>query len=376
MDDIRKKEGEMRRILKHALIAVSAAVLAVSCDYREFSYIIYDTCDIWVEVDWTKFTEEEPTGMSVYCYPRDHSHEPYLYRSNDITGVMVHLPVGTYDILVFNQSIDEFGSMRFEGMEDYSTACAVLEEKKTKWKVKTAEDESVKYEPEWLGVDTEEGLEVTQSMVEQTWSIRPLTAAYTRASSSRSDAVKVVTLHPVNLVYSANIYIRVYGINNLRMGRGSISGMAEEVNLSTGRRSTSTVTHALETWTVTTDAYDVTRGYFYTTFRCFGLPESGTGKASSNLPPEASVLDITYLLRDNETECDYSYKIGDRIECHDDILELDLYIGKDGYDPQAPTYEGDPDRPVILPEVKTKESGFTATIDDWGDISTIPVPVL
>jgi len=69
----------------------------------------------------------------VYCYPRDNSHPPYLYKTNDLSGVMVSLPVGTYDIMVFNQSVDEFGSLRFEGMDKYSTASAVLENKETKW---------------------------------------------------------------------------------------------------------------------------------------------------------------------------------------------------------------------------------------------------
>jgi len=168
-------------------------------------------------------------------------------------------------------------------------------------------------------------------------------------------------------VYTAYVTVRVYGIHNLRAARGGISGMAEGVNLSTGRGTSGSVSHVLETWSVSRDSDDKTKGNVYTSYRCLGLPDRET---------RSSIFTISFLLVDGKTVCDYGFQVGDRIEVDDILKRLKLSIGIDGNEPQEPSMNADPDRPVILPDViPTGESGFTADLEDWGDTQLIDVPV-
>jgi len=370
-----------------------------SCDYRELDMIYYDTSDVWIAVDWSKFTQETPTGMSVYCYPKDRPGDgsPYVYLTNNIGGVMVNLPIGHYDILVFNQSVDEFGSIHFEGMDRYSTAKAVLENLSTKWKVKS-NDEIVCYEPEWLAVDTYENFNVTNEMVKASALIREELKTKTKVQIVNMDpptkAAGTITMKPKNLVYTATINIRIYGVGNIRSARGSMTGMARTCLLSSGQRGEEKITHALEIWGMEHDTKDYTKGVVFTSFRTFGLPlwapsktketkegdDNAETKAGDNgRDPGANLLNTSFLLVDNKTQCDFVYKVGDRIQTYEATLSMDLSLGFGNDEGQNPSGDADPDKPGVLPDVEPEGGGgggFTATVDDWGEEKEVDVPLM
>lgn len=332
---------------KIAIILMSVLTLT-SCHYRAADIDYYKTAVVRINGNWAKFTKEAPTGMSVYCYPRS-GGDPYVFLSNDISGITVSLPYDTYDILMFNQSINEFGSMYFIGMDSFSTAKAVLEDKKISWKMMSSES-NVTYEPEWFAVDNSRGFEVY----------------YT------TDTLEV-TLTPRNVVYSGEIRVGVKRINNIQKMRGSISGFARTYLLGEGRTSTESITHALENWTKKLDISDNTKGRTVANFRTFGLPGTIT-KAGK---PEDNMLGISFLLQDNETVCDFKYKVGHKIVVDDDKLTVDLEIGiTDGGD-QGPSDDADPDKWCLLPEIAPAGvgTGFSATLDDWEDNAEIDIPI-
>lgn len=326
------------------------------CNYRELSELYYGSAQVWISVDWSKFTKEVPSGMSVYCYPRDNKDrtEPYVYLSNDISGVLVNLPLGTYDVMVFNQSVDEFGSMRFENMNQFSTACAILEDYDTKWSVK-ADDQGVAYEPEWLAIDTYEEFTVTLDMIK--------------------GKVTTITLYPENVVYTTNVTVRIYGTNNVRSVRGSMTGMAQAIMMSTGIRSSVPVTHALENWTM--NVTDKARGYgeVVTSFRTFGLP-AGTKAINTNRKADYNILHSSFLLVDDKTITDASFKVGNRLDVDDVKMEINLKVGYGSDKGQDPGEGVDPDKPIVIPDVNpTGGGGFTAILNDWDADQEIEIPI-
>lgn len=391
-----------RQLLGTLLAAVLVALSVPSCNYRDIDLVYYETSDVWVAVDWSEFTQEEPSGMSVYCYPMDNpEHGPYVFLTNNTAGVMATLPIGHYNIIVFNQSVDEFGSLHFSGMDDYDTATAVLEPFATKWMVKS-DNQEVCYEPEWLAIDTFEGLEVTLEAVKASAYMRQMLKQMTKADLTKADpatkASESIALRPRNVVFTATATISVDGINNARSVRGSITGMAEGFRMSSGQRTMTSVTHALETWGMTHDKDDYNVGEVFASFRTFGLPgwvtkvssgstdvsynpmleaffatksgSSGTKAAETETntkaadDPADNLLNVSFLLVDNKTTCDYSFPVGDMFEVNNLQLKLNLQIRN---------------RDIALPEVEPEGGsggGFSATVDDWGEEQEIDVPLM
>ena len=309
------------RCLCNACGAVALMSFLYSCQFRPVNMDYYDGCSIWVAVDWSSFIQEQPTGMSVYCYPKDGSgQEPYIYRSNTTSGVMVRLPVGHYDLLVFNQSVDEFGSMHFEGMDKYMTATAVLEPLG-----------DGHYDPEWLAIGTLEDLNVTLEDF---------------------NANRSITLSPRNVIYNVSVEIKVQGINNSEKISCKIDGMARKYNMADGGQSSS-ATHLLNSWGKECDKDNPASGVVFTSFHSFGLPDSFSSK------PEDCILDVSFLLVDNKTGCRFSIPAGDRFitdkEAHRMALTLD---------------EG-----ITLPDVEREEGGFSAEVKDWEEEQQVDVPM-
>jgi len=343
-----------------------AFLLVTSCNYRDIAFEYYQSSDIRLDVDWSRFVEETPTGMSVYCYNvKDPSKGPYIYLSNDISGVKISLPIGTYNIVVFNQSISEFGSLRFTGMEKFETARAYLESFTTKWKAK-ADDGRILYVPEWLAVDVISNFNVTLEMVEQT-------ASYRRGETKEEYSTHIKAV-PENVVSTAQVNVRVHGLQYARSARGSLTGMAEGWLLGLEHSMETTGTHVMEVWDINPDIDDETKGFVSAEFRTFGLPTS----TKNNRDPESNRLYVSFLLRDNATISDCGFSAGNHIMQDIGDKTVELWTGIKSNVEQEPSMDCDPDKPVLLPFVEPEhggDAGFQATIDDWGDVTEVEVPL-
>ena len=96
----------------YTLLYIWVILLLASCNHKELCYHHPHTAKVRVDVDWSRFVEEEPTGMTVMVYPADGS-QPYTTLTHTLHQAYFHLPEGVYHSLVFNQSVSEFGSLEF-----------------------------------------------------------------------------------------------------------------------------------------------------------------------------------------------------------------------------------------------------------------------
>ncbi len=345
----------MKRISLYLIIYTMLSALA-ACDRRELTYDYHPFCDVQVEVDWSRFSEM-PTGMTVIFYPES-GEKAVTHTTNSVHHTTVSLREGKYNVLLFNQSPGEFGSLGFRGLERYETAEVFAQEAASKGWYSKAETEKVAAHPERFAVATLEGFVVTEDMVD----------AYRKErEQGRTISRATVTLTPRDIIADGVVIVHVKGIYNMRSVRGSISGMAEHFLPSAFQTGTDEVTHLLESWKVDRDADNYANGTITTQYTSFGMPGMKLSRAGENTWKNA-YLNISVLLVDNKTVKDYSFFVGNHIELSEETgritLNLELEKNEEG------------EFPIALPDVKPEGgsgSGFNATVDDWGDDVNVEV---
>ena len=325
-------------ILCHVIILlISLSSLLSSCIYDDTdSCNFIRTAQVRIPVDWTHFKEEQPTGMTVALYPYDLTQTYKAYLSNDLSHVDALLQQGSYHVLVYNQSTTEFGSLHFEGMENFSTAKVMANNYVSTWYKSRGDADRTAKSPEWLATGGIDSIAVTKQMV-------------------NTDSIySTDTISPLNIIYKVNIHVKVKGIYNIRSARASLEGMAEGYVFSTKQPTSSAITQLIEQWSLKADKDNPANGVLSATIQSFGLPFGHQGLATDNS------LRLSLLLVDNKTQQDYEFEVGDKFNKEEDSLNLDLDL------------EIDTPIPDVKPEGGSS-GGFDATVEDWGDDINIDI---
>lgn len=328
------------------------ASLLSSCDiYDDYSSCnLSRTATVRVPVDWSHFTEEQPTGMTVAFYPFDLTKNEQASLSNDLTHVDASLERGSYHVLVYNQSTTEFGSLHFEGMEQFATAKVLANNFTSSWYRSRGDEDRTAKEPEWLATGQLDSIAVTKEMI------------------GKDSIFTTDTVTPLNIIYTVNIRIHVKGIYNIRSARASLDGMAEGYEFANQAPTSSIITQLIEKWSLKADKDNPANGVLSATIQSFGLPSGHLSKADENL------LRLSLLLVDNKTQKDYDFSVGDKFK-----VETEGSSSSDGKPSQAKinlnlTLDLNLDTPV--PDVKPEggsSGGFDATVEDWGDDINIDI---
>ncbi len=333
----------MRRAVRNISFLLTV-LLCCSCVHKDLCYHHPHDAKVRVNVDWSEFTEESPSGMSLLVYTKD--GELAVNRlSSTLSHSIVDLPVGLYDAFVFNQSPDEYESVLFRGIDNYENAEVYTNIETKSWYHTKSDDEKVAKEPDWIGTDNIGGMEVTPEMLEAT------ERELLQNRRALGDDFVIGTLTPENIIYTVTVKVHIKGIYNMRSARASLDGLAEGYMLGQGRVSDNEVIQLLDEWSLEIDPSDPTRGTITTKIKCFGLPGDHRGT------PEENELVLTLLLVDNETKIDFPFLVGDKFE-YDLEAEVELSLSLELEIPETL-----PD----VPPAGGSSSGFDATVDDWGD---------
>lgn len=318
----------MKRILPYIISLLSIALLN-GCEHKELCMEHPHLVPVRVDAEWDQFCEL-PMGMSVFFFPKDGS-EMISVQSHTPHHASVRLAVNTYDVLVFNDLMDEFGNVKFRGMEHLSTAEAYACALHSQMRMKKSTDEPTVADPERLGIAIVRDFKVTQEMLEKYWHQRDMELPIEE---------NVLTVYPENVVYVVDVKVHVHGIQYVRSVESSLSGMSGGHLMDSGHRSSNRVTHLQTGWhTVSTSATDPNEGYLHSTFMSFGLPFGHEAKAEEN------TLNMTVLLVDNETVMDFAFRVGDRFQEDRWSCSPALYLefGKPTIDNPNPDNPDNPD---------------------------------
>lgn len=379
----------MRWLKYISSLMVLMLITASCCEHKELCYHHPHDHNVAFNVDWSLFDKEVPTGMTVMIF-NDQGDTEHTVLSNDTGRATTYLTAGIYNSVVFNQSVTEFGSVSFHGMNHIETAEVRALKYKSDWYAATKSDDGAAAggeetgdaagdgegdaagegtgegtgdeAGEGTGYEAGEGADSEEEVGEQIDSVArtPDWIATHKASNfevteemarSQDTLYNVAQHQPESIVKTLDIRIAVSGIQNFYGARASLTGMAEGYMLGLQRPSDKTTTYLIEFWIPEPDEEDTTKGYITAQLNCFGLPYGHEAK------PEDNIFDITVLLRDNKTQLHYTFPVGDKISFDDDgwadpEVGLDLAI----------------DEP--FPDVEQAENlggGFDATVDDWGE---------
>lgn len=326
--------------LLYSVLAVLAPLLA-SCEHKELCYDHPHPVQTRVDVDWSQFAEEVPTGMTVMLYPIDDGGHRYTTLSNNTSYVDLSVVPGRYRAVAYNQSTTEFGTITFDDMDDNAAATVHAAILTSRWYKTRGDEERLVQNPEWFAVGDE------------LCTVSDADAAHSR-SGTRST---IATIVPRCVVYTIDIYIHIRNAYNLRSARASLDGLADGYSIAQMRPTTTTATQLIEQWSLTRDADNPANGTLHAHITSFGLPY---GHQST---PSANTLRLSLLLVDGTTQKDYDFRVGDAFQVGSDV-ELSLSLSESIDTP--------------LPDVKPEggqSGGFDAKVDDWADGGNIDIGV-
>ena len=102
----------VRRIINVLLVLL----IVSSCSHKELCYHHPHTASVQINVDWSRFEKDNPSGMTVMVYSRAGVKE-IEKQTNNLSYVIVDLLAGYYNSFVFNQSPSEYGTVDFVNMD-------------------------------------------------------------------------------------------------------------------------------------------------------------------------------------------------------------------------------------------------------------------
>ncbi len=349
------------RVSRVASLALLMGLLlfTTSCEHKDLCYHHPHTAQMRIDVDWSQYGKGTPSGMSVFLYNQEDGALHKTALTNTITHVYVTLTADSYHSLVFNQSSSEFGSVKFEGLDNYHTARVIVDKYESRW-YRSRSDASrvVGDSPEWIGADRNHNLVVTQRMMQDAAGYYDHEVIPSRQISEFS----IDTLVPRNIVHTLNVKVNMLGIQELRSARASLSGLAEGYVFSTRQPTETDVTQLLENWKLSSDESDTWEGeapiagYITTQITFFGMPWG------HEATPQENLFDLSLLLVDNKTQVNYPIEVGHLVTRDpekENTWNLELSIGE---------------LPNVVPD-GSAGTGFDATVDEWEEGEDVSVGV-
>jgi len=321
-------------------LTITMAIMSLACQRRPL-YAEAQGTIVKVMVDWSDFPEK-PTGMTLMFFDEDNVRTQII--TNNVDAIHVTLSEGHWRVYAFNQSISEFSTLSFLGLDRYDTPLVSIDRiYETKWSPSKSSDEKTVVEPEHIGVATGEFYVSGDEMT--------------------------VGLKAEDVTMQLDVTVHISGVQYLKQTRAAISGLAGGYYLTKGRPCDKGVTQLLENWTVYTDESNPDRGYarLTTGITTFGLPSvSKAGEDIASRNPRSNMFFIDFYLRDGETTESHSFEIGDQFDLSMDggKIVLGLVIG----------YEAPIELPWVPDNIQTNQtSGFDATVDEWETGGTIDI---
>lgn len=306
-----------------------------SCDRRELTYS-YEA-EITVTADWSKadLSEQEGRyGATAIFYPTDGS-APVTVLMGDRSRKTVRLKEGRYNVVLFNRSFDDFGSIAFRGTDAHHTLEAYAKNAQTKG---TDSGKVATDSPDELAAGCVEEFEVTAEMLGNYSSA--MTKQGNRNSTGNENGCRL-RFTPRKLTKEITATIRIKGMNNIRTATCTLGGVSESVFLVSGRHSERTMTQQFEMEHPVYLPGSQTEGTLSATFSVFGFDEG----VPHDVHFEAQLVD-------------------GKTAFSEDLKDLKINVSEDGEGIVRITIEVACDEtvPTVQPE---GSSGMNAEVDGW-----------
>lgn len=284
----------------------------------------------WEGSRWKEYGEaERPSGMTLLAYYNEGKIRPVELKTNNVDKASLSLSKGMWNILVFNQSIDEYSSLKFSNMDDYGQARVETVPQETRWFTSSRADAqgtvSTTKQPIWIAVGHHDMLNAT------------------------GDGI---VISPQAAIRRMKVRLRFTNFASLYSVRCVLSGIAGEWMMSRDQAGTARTAHELTGWTVSPEGRAGDLGTVETVFQTFGLP------GDYDFSADAMYLHLDIMLKDGQV-LSFDNPVGDMVE-HDPEEGVHLFLAVGTGDE-----ESGHNAPIELPEVKITGGGLNASVDGW-----------
>lgn len=310
-----------------------AMVMLMSCEHKD---LVMPTgwgtarADVRVDVDWSLFGDEHPTGMTVVFFSTA-QQQLQMQCTNDVYSLSTQLAPGVYHVGVVNQSPDELDTVEFVGVQTGSAPLIVGKSTTMPQFVPDEQRGSVCVEPQKIGYGCEYAVIVPDD----------------------ADTTVVVNLSPNRIDYMVDIGVEVTGYSRIEKVYGVLTGMSDGYNAVAGEPIDSVADFGIADWSLSVLNAEKAQGVLTAELRTFGVTYAKTKR----------VHDVNlklYLQLSGTTQIsEYTFAVGSCFEKHEN-RRYSIYI----------------DEPIEIPSVggstgnqpsTSGTSGFDATVNGWGD---------
>lgn len=324
----------------------------VSCERRDLTY--YEVSEITLTADWNDSgldDKEQKYGATAVFYPRN-GGEPKIFMMGDRSGDAVRLPMGVYDIIVFNRSFNDFSNIAFRG-NSYETLEAYARKVETRVDKKTrVETRTIISSPDELAAATLKGFTVTEDMLGNYSQTTYGRTAPSRSSEETPDGLYHLHFVPKKLTREVSAVLHIEGLNNIRSATCRLGGVAESIFLATGKTSANTVTQEFTPSNPEFSPGSPFNGTLSCEFEIFGLNVIDNNN-----------LHLDALLVDGKTEFE------------GDCTNVKITENDDGTGSVTLILEASTEK---VPDVKPEGgagSGFDVDVDGWGNEINTDIPI-
>lgn len=317
-------------------------LLLVNCTRRPMDYDYTDKAEVTVILDWS-LAEIDPNGATILFYPEKDGSVITKLAATDT--VSLELEEGSYSILAFNETFNDFDNILFRGSDNINSLEAYVEAEG----VKNNTDTVIYCNPDILAAATYNNFEVTADMIQRS---RYLKKERTLTKISNSDLT--IRLYPERIVHEVIVTAYIKGISNIASAGSYVSGFAGSVFVASGGYPNTGITQKVAfTEKVFLDKSS-NLGYLRGTFYCFG-PKGGFDTKLENY----SLIFRSVLNNGQIYELNYS------------LDEKNIKFTNRKYNTDIECTVATPEDPIIIPDVGGND-GWHVTVGEWEDI-TVPI---
>ncbi|MFR9534674.1 MAG: DUF5119 domain-containing protein [Rikenellaceae bacterium] len=376
--------------IKSLLASISLMLLlSTSCVRQQLEEVIYTKALIPVLIDWeTKalmYVDNDPDqdlySASVWLFPTAESRyqgDPLEYKLSDPECGYIEVPVGVYDVLIFNKTTGDYtSSVGFRGTDSFDTFEYYTNVSSKSSLFTSVVDDDFSAEPDLLAAWTfEDGgkLTVTYEEILYYEKIAAVKTLLTKADDPATKATaadfaefpeelkQLLNVVPERVVHNVTIEERLHNLHSASVAQANLRGMSHSVLLASRKYSTTTMPYVVTFTNKYLDYYGSDCDMMSGSTNVIGLPSQSS---SYSVETRFSLIDTydgtTYWPLVPSTG--YFYDVSDQVNNAEIGLDKALWI-------TLYYCDGDP----ILPDLDPSNSGgFDVGVNDWDEPIIIPL---
>ncbi|MFI3286039.1 MAG: DUF5119 domain-containing protein [Rikenellaceae bacterium] len=392
----------IRKLTVAATLLIVVLTTVVGCHRQKLEEILYTKALIPVLIDWETRAlmdiDNDPDGdlysASVWLFPTEESlyqGDPIECKISNAIYDYIEVPVGVFDVLVFNKTVGEYsnnvgfrGTDSFDSFEYYTNP--YISSSSTTSKIDGLE---VRLEPDLLAAwrsAEESPLVVTRDMVDKIFVVIECrssleTKYFTNRSNSATIASKAITLSdfdelsdemkqlldlkPERLTHIVTVEECVENLHSASAATGAMLGMSSSVTLAGAEYSTTQTSQTFQFDNKYITSEDGRDGYMDAEFRVIG-------PLKQSLEPQYTLKTVFTLYNTYEESLIYPTPPASPyvFDVTTQIYEGEAEMGLDKVLPINICPLGN----IVLPDIAVGgEGGFNAEVNDWDDEIDIPL---